>query len=175
MSQNLGLSSSSFQRGFVADDGRVQASVGGVFGQVLQGQGSSGDYSKEDWRVSLAAAEHRGCGSPRRVLSDGGQGDSGEPAGKQAGVHGISKGRRKNWIKKKLVRNYAVGEDLAWDNVLKMAKCSLVGRVMGCNFAKKTIQDWAAASWGKQFGYNPEIEMLNRGWFAINLKKEEDF
>ena len=55
-----------------------------------------------------------------------------------------------------------------------MEKCTLVGRVMGRNFAKKTVQDWAAISWGDQLGYVPVVEMLNRGWFAINLAKEED-
>ena len=57
---------------------------------------------------------------------------------------------------------------------MKMAKSTLVGRVLGRNFAKKTIQDWAAASWGTQLGYVPVVEMLNRGWFAVNLEKEED-
>ena len=115
----------------MSDDGRAQAFVGGDCGQNLQGQGSSGDNSVEDWRVPLAAAEHRGCGSPCWFPSADCQGDVGVPAVKQVGVHGHSKGRRKNWIKKKLVRNYAVGEDLAWDNVLNMEKCTLVGRVMG--------------------------------------------
>ena len=55
-----------------------------------------------------------------------------------------------------------------------MAKCTLVGRVMGRNFAKKTVQDWARVSWGEQLGYVPVVEMLNRGWFTINLTKEED-
>ena len=55
-----------------------------------------------------------------------------------------------------------------------MEKCTLLGRVMGRHFAKKTVQDWAAVSWGDQLGYVPVVEMLNRGWFAINLAKEED-
>ena len=55
-----------------------------------------------------------------------------------------------------------------------MVKCTLVGRVMGRQFAKKTVQEWARVSWGDQLGYTPVVEMLNRGWFAINLAKEED-
>ena len=73
-----------------------------------------------------------------------------------------------------MVRNYAVGEDLAWDSVMKMAKCTLVGRAVGRNFAQNTIQEWAVASWGTQLGYVPVVEELNRGWFAINLEKEAD-
>ena len=76
---------------------------------------------------------------------------------------GSAKRRRRNWVKTKQVRNYAVGEYLAWDGVLEMAKCTLVGRVMGRNFSKKTVQDWAAVSWGEQLGYVPVVEMLNRG------------
>ena len=67
-----------------------------------------------------------------------------------------------------------MGEDIAWEGVLQMAKCTLVGRVMGRHFAKKTVQDWVAVSWGEYLGYVPVVEILNRGWFAINLEKEED-
>ena len=73
-----------------------------------------------------------------------------------------------------MVWNYAVGEDLAWDSVLKMAQCTLVGRAVGRNFAQKFLQEWAAASWGNQLGYAPEVRELNRGWFAVNLEEEAD-
>ena len=87
---------------------------------------------------------------------------------------GSPKCRRRNWVKTKKLRNYAVGEDLAWDGVLQMAKCTLVGRALGRQFAKQTVHEWARVSWGEQLGYCPVVEMLNRGWFAINLTKEED-
>ena len=171
----LGLSPSILQGGLVDEVGCAQVLLGGNGGQDWRGQFSSAETSEEELKVPLNVAEHRGCGSPNRVFDADCLGAPGECVGRQAGVHGSSKNRRKNWVKKKLVRNYAVGEDLAWDNVLKMARCTLVGRVMGRNFAKKIVQDWAAASWGNQFGYVPVVEMLNRGWFAINLEKEEDF
>ena len=55
-----------------------------------------------------------------------------------------------------------------------MVKCTLVGRVMGRQFAKKTVQEWARVSWGEQLGYTPVVETLNRGWFSFNLAKEKD-
>ena len=55
-----------------------------------------------------------------------------------------------------------------------MAKCTLVGRVLGRNFAKNIVQDWDAESWGTLLGYVLVVEMLTRGWFAVNLEKEED-
>ena len=55
-----------------------------------------------------------------------------------------------------------------------MASSTLVGRVMGRQFAMKTVQEWAKVSWEEHLGYAPVVEMLNRGWFAIKLAKEED-
>ena len=122
-------------------EGFERVAADGVAGQVMQGKGSSGETSEEEWRVLLDVDEQRGFGSPRRVISVGSLGDSGDSVGRQAMGGGTSKRRRRNWVKTKQVRNYAVGDDLTWDCVLKMAKCTLVGRVMGRNFAKKTIQD----------------------------------
>ena len=47
-----------------------------------------------------------------------------------------------------------------------------MGFIMRRNFSKKTVQDWATASWGTQLGYAPVVDMLNRKWFAVNLEKE---
>ena len=44
-----------------------------------------------------------------------------------------------------------------------MAMSTLVGRVMGRQFAMKTVQDWARVSWKEHLGYAPVVEMLNRG------------
>ena len=170
----LGFPASSLERGLGPVAGCEPVIVDEDCGPFLQGQGSSGDSLVEERRVPLASAEHRGFGSSFRYPSVACDAEVGASVKNRVGVHGSSKGRRKNWIKKKLVRNYAVGEDLVWDNILKMSKCSLVGRVLGRNFSDKTIQAWATVSWGKHFGYVPEVELLNRGWFAINMQTEED-
>ena len=140
----------------------------------MQGKGQSGVSSEDELRVPLDVAEQRGFGSPRRDLYGGCPRALGESVGRQEVVSGSPKRRRKNWIKTKKLRNYVVGEDLAWESVLNMAKCTLVGRVLGRNFTKKTVQDWATASWGTQLGYAPVVDMLNRGWFAVNLEKAGD-
>ena len=124
--------------------------------------------------MSLGEAEQRGFGSPRRDFLGGCHGAVDDIAGRQVGANGTPKRRSKNWIKTKKMRNYVVGEDLAWESVLKMANCTLVGRVMGRNFSQKIVQDWATTSWGTQLGYAPMVDMLNRGWFAVNLEKEGD-
>jgi len=84
------------------------------------------------------------------------------------------KRRRKSWIKVKQVKNYVVGEDIAWDSVLQMAKLTLVGRVMGRNFSRKTVADWVEGNWKPLLGYAPVVVMLNRGWFAFKFIKEEE-
>ena len=162
------------QEGFGAVKGNASGTDDGEVGQVLQGKVSSRETSDDEWRMPLDVAEQRGFGSPRRDLFGGGSGVSGDLNGRQAVESGASKKRRKNWIKKKQLRNYAVDEDIAWDNVLRMAKCTLVGRVLGRNFAKKTISNWATTSWGAQCGYILEVAMITRGWFAVTLEKEED-
>ena len=118
----------------------------GEAGQVLLGKGSSGEITEEEWRAPLGVAEQRGFGSPCRVTIAGGKGVSGEFVGRQAVEGGCAKRRRRNWVKTKQVRIYAVGDDLAWEGVLQMANCTLVGRVLGRQFAKKTVQDWVAVS-----------------------------
>ena len=87
---------SPLQPGNLYDDGCAEVFLGGECGQFLQGQGSSGETSAEDWRVPLLAAEQRGWGSPCWVPLNERQGDEGIPAVKQVWAHGTSKGRRKN-------------------------------------------------------------------------------
>ena len=87
-----GLSPTNLQRGFGPAEDCAQAVVGGFYGLNSQGQGFSGDHSEEDWRVPLAAAEHRGCGSPCGVPSDECLENVGVSASKPAGVHGLLKG-----------------------------------------------------------------------------------
>ena len=92
----LGFSASSLERGLGPVDGREQVFVDEDCGPILQGQGSSGDSLVEDWRVPLASAEHRGCGSSFRYPSVACQTEVGASVINWVGVHGSSKGRRKN-------------------------------------------------------------------------------
>ena len=62
-------------------------------GHVLQGKGSSGEISEEEWRDPLGVAEQRGFGSPCRVTTTGGKGVSGEVVGRQAVEGGCAKRR----------------------------------------------------------------------------------
>ena len=168
--QKLGSQASAFLDGFEVLKCVVEEPSEGEAGQVLQGKVSSRDSSEDERRVPLAVAEQRGFETPRKDFLGDGSGDLGDCDGRRVQT-GIAKKRRKNWLKKKVVRNYAVGEDLAWDRVMKMAQCSLVGRAVGRNFAQHTIQEWAVGSWGSHLGYSPVVVELNRGWFAVNLEK----
>ena len=115
-----GFPASDFLDGFEVVKSAAEVPSEGEAGQVLQGNISSRDNSEEERRAPLDVAEQRGFESPRRDFSGDGLGDPSDCDGRR--VHnGFSKKRRKNWIKKKVVRNYVVGEDLAWDSLLKMA------------------------------------------------------
>ena len=127
-------------------EGFVQTAFDGRDGQPYQGDGSGRFAPVEAWRSPLCLAEQRGFGSPRGFTAGGSRGVLEELVGRNVGEGGSPKRRRRNWIKSKKLRNYAVGEDLAWDGVLKIAKSTLVGRVMGRQFAKKTVQEWARVS-----------------------------
>jgi hypothetical protein len=135
-----------------------------------------GGSSEEDLRVSLAGhlglEEQRGCVIPS--LDKGkGSGLSSESEVKDQG-RGMSKRSRKNWMKaKKAGFNYVVGEDVSWDNVLRMSTRTLVGRAMGRNFAIKTVIDWAYLNWRESLGYVLEVVTLTWGWFAFKFLKEE--
>ena len=116
----IGCPASDFLDGFEVVKSAAEVPSEGEAGQVLQGKISSRENSEEERRAPLAVAEQRGFESPRREFSGDGSGDPSDCDGRR--VHnGSSKKRRKNWIKKKVVWNYAVGKDLAWDSVLKMA------------------------------------------------------
>ena len=148
-------------------------SAEGVGRQVLLDSGFSGNAQEEVRRVSLGVAEQRGFSSPVRGCGSG-KGISDGATGTKEGGGGLVKKRRKSWIKVKQVKNYAVGEDIAWGSVLQMAKFTLVGRVLGRNFCRKTVADWVEEHWKGLLGYSPVVVMLNRGWFAFNFFKEED-
>jgi len=129
-------------------------------------------YAGDAHRVPLDRAEQRGFASPGR--------DSGcvkEPpvggTGSKKGRSGTGKKRRK-WIKVKEVRNHAVGEDIEWSSVLQMATLTLVGKVLGHKFTRKTVAEWAEEKWKPLVGYAPVVVMLTRGWFAFRFKKEEE-
>lgn len=72
------------------------------------------------------------------------------------------------------MRNHAVGEDIDWNSVLQMATLTLVGKVLGHRFSRKTVAKWAEEKWKPLVGYAPVVVMLTRGWFAFRFKKEEE-
>lgn len=145
----------------------------GVARQVLLGSGSSGNASEEDRRILLGVVEQRGFGSPKRGSGQRKDTSDGDDGSKEGGG-GSGKRRRKSWIKVKQVKSYAVGEDIAWGSVLQMAKLTLVGKVMGRNFSRKTVAGWVEGNWKPLLRYTPVVVMLNRGWFAFKFIKEEE-
>ena len=134
------------------------------------GEGSGG--SEGHWRGPLVASEHRGCASP--TLADGlPQGDENSTRAVE-NLKGTAKRRKRSWVKSRPVGRYAVGDDTEWDKVLAMSQRTLVGRVMGRNFARKTVVDWVDENWREILGYAPVVDMLLRGWFAVVVNSEED-
>ena len=67
-----------------------------------------------------------------------------------------------------------MGDDIEWDKVLAMSQRTLVGRVMGKTFARKTVVDWVDGNWREFLGYSPKVDMLLCGWFAVVVKSEDD-
>ena len=126
-----------------------------------------------DWRGSLVLSEHRGYASP---ITDAGVLKGVEVVTKGAAENrkGSPKRRKRSWVKSRTVGSYAVGEDIKWDRVLVMSQKTLVGRVMGRNFARKTVVEWVDENWREILGYTPEVDMLLRGWFAVVVKTEDD-
>lgn len=142
--------------------------------QVLLGSGSSGGASEDDLRVPLRVEEQRGYVSPTRVSGKGKAVDIGSSQGEKEAGHGPVKKSRKSWVKSKQDGNYVVGEDIAWSGVLQMSKQTLVGRVMGRSFARKTVVDWVEQNWKEELGYSSVVDLLTRGWFVVNFTREED-
>lgn len=172
-SKALGFPAEPVQGGFEVVEGFDRVAAEGVARQVLLGSGSSGNASEEDRRIPLGVAEQRGFSSPERGSGQRKEISDGDDGSKEGGG-GLVKRWRKSWIKVKQVKNYAVGEDIAWGCVLQMAKFTLVGRVMGRNFSRKMVAGWVEENWKPLMGYAPVVVMLNRGWFTFKFIKEEE-
>ena len=84
-------------------EGFDQVVADGLARKVLQGKGTSKESSEEEWRVPLGVAEQQGFESPRRVISVGSIGVSGDSGGRQVVDGGSAKRRRRNWVKTKQV------------------------------------------------------------------------
>jgi len=171
-SNALGFPADTPLGGFTAVNDSAKVAEEGGTRQVQELLGGREHSVEEEHRVPLDGAEHRGFASPGR--------DSGcekEPSvrgtGSKKGRNGTGKKRRK-WIKVKEVRNHAVGEDIAWSSVIQMATLTLVGKVLGHKFSRKTVSEWAEEKWKPLVGYAPVVVMLTRGWFAFRFKKEEE-
>jgi len=65
-----------------------------------------------------------------------------------------------------------LGEDVEMQEVVQMAKVTLVGRVNGRSFALGTILNWVKETWGF-LGYMPEVDELSRKWYAFTFRLEE--
>ena len=161
-SQNLGFLVSGVEEGFEVVQGFDCVAAAGVAWQVEQACGVWGGGDEVERRVPLVSSEHRGCASP--ISADGQtKGTVGEVTGAEENIRGTSKRRKRVWVKSRPVGCYAVGVDIEWDRVLMMSQKTLVGRVMGRNFARKTVVDWVDEHWRVLLGYAPEVDMLLRG------------
>jgi len=157
----------------VSDNDRVVSE--GVARQVelLLGSGSGGGDAEENGRIPNDPAALRGSASSERGSGQRQAGEEGDEGGKRSGV-GTGRKRRNRWIKTKPVPNYAIGEDVELGSVIQMCKLTLVGRVLGHNFSRRTVVDWVEEKWKPLIGTVPVVEILNRGWFAFNFKGEEE-
>ena len=82
------------------------------------------------------------------------------------------KQKRKCLKSKGKLSNLVLGEEVEIQQVIKMSKVTLVGRVNGRAFAIGTISNWMKEEWGF-LGYVPEVAELNRRWFAFTFRTEE--
>jgi len=85
---------------------------------------------------------------------------------------GSRKQKRKCLKSKGKLSNLVLGEDVEFQEVIKMSKLTLVGRVNGRAFAIGTITKWMEEEWGF-LGYVPDVAELNRRWFAFTFRTEE--
>jgi len=174
-SKTLGNQAVDEEGGFEPVSDFDRAASEGVARQVelLLGSGSGGGDAEEHCRIPNDPAAHRGSASSERGSGQRQAAEEGDEGGKRRGV-GAGRKRRNRWIKTKPVPNYAVGEDVELGSVLQMCKLTLVGRVLGHNYSRRTVVDWVEEKWKPLIGSVPVVEILNRGWFAFNFKGEEE-
>jgi len=162
--------------GFEEVEGFDKAADAGVASQVKGFCGSSGEAEKRNKQVPDGVDVERESDRPSFV-EVGGKGKEGEAVQSKEGHEqrpGSQKKRKTSWVKIKQVGTYAVGEDVEWDSILQMTKLTLVGKVIGRFFARKTVVSWVDRLWKVEIGYSPVVDLLTRGWFAVTFTKEED-
>jgi len=195
--RNLGFPVIGGVEGFEEVEGFEATANVGVARQVETACGVGGEDAAVDPRVPLEESEHRGYSNPSSeeeplkgtegIPTGAGEASRGNPRAEEVPLKGTAgfppgvgepsrntKRRKRRWIKIVEGGRYAVGDDIAWEKVLKMSQRTIVGRVMGRVFAQKTVVGWMVENWKDLLGYVPEVDMLLRGWFAVELKSEAD-
>jgi len=163
--------------GFEEVEGFDKVAAEGVARQVVGFCGSSGGDEERKKKQGPDGVDVECEGDRPSVEEVGGKGKEGEAGHVKEGSEqrsGSQKKRKTSWVKSRQVGIYAVGEDVEWDSILQMSKLTLVGKVIGRFFARKTIVRWVERFWKVEIGYSPVVDLLTRGWFAVTFTKEED-
>jgi len=161
--------------GFEEVEGFDKVADAGVARFVKEICGSRGGVDEEA-RVPDEVNVVRDCDKSPHV-EERGKGKEREAGHSKEGFEkhsGPKKKRKTTWIKSRQVGVYAVGEDVEWHNILEMSKLTIVGKVIGRFFARRTMVSWVDRFWKDEIGYSPVVDLLTRGWFAVTFAKEED-
>jgi len=161
--------------GFEVVEGFDKVADAGVARFVKERCGTRGGV-EEEARAPADVNVERDCDKPPHV-EERGKGKVREAGHSKEGFEkhsGPKKKRKTSWIKSRQVGVYAVGEDVEWHNILEMSKLTIVGKVIGRFFARRTMVSWVDRFWKEVVGYSPVVDLLTRGWFAVTFAKEED-
>jgi len=164
------------EEGFEEVEGFDKVAAAGVARQVKESCGTSGGDDEGEKQVPAGVVVERESDRPS-IEEEGAKGKEGETGHSKEGFEkrpGPQKKRKTSWVKPKQVGTYAVGEDVDWNNILQMTKLTLVGKVIGRFFARRTVISWVERFWKAEIGYSPVVDLLTRGWFAVTFAKEED-
>jgi len=174
-SNSIGLLAAPVTGGFEAVEDFDRVASEGVVRQVelLLGSSSGGCAAEENSRIPPESEAHRGSVSSERGSGHRQSSGEGDEGGQKGGA-GVGKKRKNRWIKAKPAQNYAVGEDIDLGSVLQMSKTTLVGRVLGQTFSRRTVVAWVEEKWKPLIGSVPVVVILNRGWFAFKFNSEEE-
>lgn len=66
-----------------------------------------------------------------------------------------------------------MGMDVQIEEVLEVAKCTLVGRARGKKFSSDYIQSWGKQNWQTNLIREFRVLTLAKGWFSIHFKNKE--
>jgi len=174
-SKSVGFLEAPVTEGLDAVEARDRVASEGVERQVdlLLGSSSGGCAEEENSRIPPEPEAHRSSESSERDRGHRQPSVEGDEGGQKGGA-GVGKKRKNRWIKAKPGQNYAVGEDIDLGSVLQMSKNTLVGRVLGQSFSRRTVVAWVEEKWKPLLGSVPVVVVLNRGWFAFKFKCEEE-